>query len=257
VLAIKHLEKQHPQWVNVGCMAHATSLAIKDFCRVIKTPGRFSVTYGIAWMQTVATSNNTIANYVQDSGSAKVIIQRHQVAIYGHRAAIEVNAPTRFASIVFVMRSIQSSSAALKQAASDSAWRRLEGKAGQVKEIVQDADFWFKLDYALNFLQPFSDLIHQIEADRPPLGRCFQAVLALDEHVRASVKEWEYEPELSPDCKSAVHTWERCMKGDGVQALLQPAHIAAYQLDPLYCNVESKTRVRIPRVSDEYEKECK
>jgi hypothetical protein len=75
VLAIEHLEKQHPQLVNVGCMAHATSLAIKDFCRLIKTPGRFSVTYGIAWMQTVATSSNTIANFVQDSGSAIAIIQ--------------------------------------------------------------------------------------------------------------------------------------------------------------------------------------
>jgi hypothetical protein len=32
-----------------------------------------------------------IANYVQDSGSAKAIIQRHQVAIYGRRASIEVN----------------------------------------------------------------------------------------------------------------------------------------------------------------------
>jgi hypothetical protein len=119
---------------------------------------------------------------------------------------------------------------ALKQAASDSAWRQLEGKAGQVKESIPDAGFWFKLDYAPNFLQPFSDLIHQIEADRPALGRCIQAVLALYDHVRASVEEWEDEPQLSPDCKSAVHTWERHMKGDGVQALLQPTMQHIYSI---------------------------
>jgi hypothetical protein len=32
--AIRSLEETRPEWVNVGCIAHGTALAIKDFCKL-------------------------------------------------------------------------------------------------------------------------------------------------------------------------------------------------------------------------------
>jgi hypothetical protein len=47
------------------------------------------------------------------------------------------------------------------------------------------------LQHVINLLQPFSDFIHQIEADRPALGRCYAGLMKLDEHVRNTVKSWQ------------------------------------------------------------------
>lgn len=200
--AIRLLEVEHPTWVNTTCVAHGGALAIKDFCKTVKTAGRYSKTYGCQWIKDANEKANTIANYVQDSGIAKVIVHRHQQEIYGTKKAIEVSAPTRFGSHVFVQKGVQRSSAALKQAASDPAWGDLGGKSAQVcyycsfeqgiavqcigcacakgsahmrlivqvEQTIADAVFWDHLRHSITFLQPFSDFIHQIEADCTSLG---------------------------------------------------------------------------------------
>jgi hypothetical protein len=40
------------------------------------------------------------------------------------------------------------------------------------------------------FLQPFSDFIHQIEADRRALGRCYEGLMTLANHIRQSMEAW-------------------------------------------------------------------
>jgi hypothetical protein len=113
------------------------------------------------------------------------------------------------------MRSIQRSKAALVQAASDSEWLSLGGKSAEVKESIERVTFWLHLRNALEFLQLFSDMIHQIEADRPALGRCYQGLMKLDAHVRNSVEQWGAEALCDETaCKIALQTWERSL-GDG------------------------------------------
>ena len=130
--AIRLLEAEHPTWVTTTCIAHGGALAIKDFCNIIKTAGHYSKTYGCAWIKGVNDKANKIANYIQDSGAAKVIVHKHQQVIYGAKRAIDVSAPARFGSQVCVQKGVQRSSAALKQAASDSEWAGLGGKSAQV-----------------------------------------------------------------------------------------------------------------------------
>jgi hypothetical protein len=57
----------------------------------------------------------------------------------------------------------------------------------QVAQCIQNKHFWLKLKHALRLLQPFDDLTHQIEADRPALGRVFEGLMQLDTHVRKTV----------------------------------------------------------------------
>jgi hypothetical protein len=87
---------------------------------------------------------------------------------------------------LLVMQDIHRSQAALKQAVSNPAWQRLGGKADEVQDVIQDYTFWSQLTLGISFLQPFSDFIHQIEADRPALGRCYQGLYHLDKHVQMS-----------------------------------------------------------------------
>jgi hypothetical protein len=130
--AIEILEDRHPEWINVGCIAHGTASAIKDFCDFHKTKGRNSLTWGVEWLHDVHRQANIIANFVNDSGPAKNIVQSHQVTIYGKKRQIATSVPTRFGSNVFVMLGIDSSEAAFKQAASDPRWSNVGGKSAEV-----------------------------------------------------------------------------------------------------------------------------
>jgi hypothetical protein len=189
--ALQILAHERPKWINCGCIAHGLALAMKDFCRCFKTRGCNSKTWGAQWIATVNDATNSMANYLNDSGAAKALLHHYQIEVYGKKLSIDVSVPTRFATNLFVMRSIQRSKAALVQAASDSEWLSLGGKSDEVKESIDQVTFWSHLKNAIEFLQPFSDMIHQIEADRPALGRCYQGLMTLDAHVRNSVGQWE------------------------------------------------------------------
>lgn len=133
--AISILEDKRPDWINLGCVAHGTALAIKDFCKVVKTGGRNSTTFGCKWLKEVNDEANEAANFINDSGNAKSLLQRFQVEVYGRKLAVDVSVPTRFATNLFVMVGIQRSKAALVQAVSSQEWLNLGGKADKVRSI--------------------------------------------------------------------------------------------------------------------------
>jgi hypothetical protein len=94
--------------------------------------------------------------------------------------------------------------------------------------------FWSKLQISLDFSQPFSDFIHQIEADRPAIGHCNEGLTVLDDHGRKSMDLWREQPNLCSERDVKLGTWGRRLNGSGnVQCLLQPAHVAAFLIDPL------------------------
>ena len=79
-----------------------------------------------------------------------------------------------------------------------------------MREVVEHSTFWDELKMAIDSLQPFSDYIHQVESDRPALGRCYQGLSALDKHVRACVPKWVDDDVTSSDgAATAIRTWER------------------------------------------------
>jgi hypothetical protein len=123
----------------------------------------------------------------------------------------------------------------------------------QVEHSVTDAALWENLRHSIAFLQPFSDFVHQIEADCPSLGRSYKGIMQLDEHMRASTERWKSKPALKADADRVLETWERRLEGNGqVTPILQAAHVAAYLLDPMYATVE-KVDVSLPEVPAEHE----
>jgi hypothetical protein len=79
---------------------------------------------------------------------------------------------------LLVMQDIHRSQAALKQAVSNPAWQRLGGKAEGARRDPR-LHVLVPAAIGISFLQLFSDFIHQIEADRPALGR-YQGLQQLD-----------------------------------------------------------------------------
>ena len=123
----------------------------------------------------------------------------------------------------------------------------------QVHQSIADDVFWDHLHHSIAFLQPFSEFIHQIEADCPSLGRSYVSIMQLDAHVRASTERWRREPDRAEEAGQVLSTWERRVTGDGqVTPILQAAHAAAYLLDPMYAQVQ-RTRVDLPAVPLEHE----
>lgn len=106
-----------------------------------------------------------------------------------------MNVPTRFASNFFVVRAISDSRQALQQAVGAESWTApnapgASGTGAAVKEIIERAHagsdaFWEDVKLLIELLQPFSDAVHQIEADRPMLGQCHTVVFDLHKHVRS------------------------------------------------------------------------
>jgi hypothetical protein len=111
----------------------------------------------------------------------------------------------------------------------------------QVKKIVEDSIFWSNLEHAITFLQPFSDFIHQIEADRPALGRCYEGLMVLDKHVRNAIETMRADPQLASDADRVLSTWQRRldnMHSSAVQPLLnlavkQRCHTSRISMRPL------------------------
>lgn len=123
-----------------------------------------------------------------------------------------------------------------------------------MRDVINLDGFWKDVKDAVTFLQPFSDFIHQIEADMPALARVHCGILQLVSHVEATGKRWEHERKEKGLADLMVKTFQRRLTGgSGLARLYQPAFAAAYVLDPLYGQVKQGTHVDVPWLDDEHE----
>jgi hypothetical protein len=162
----------------------AWPLLCKRFASARKQ-GRFRVEYGVPWIKAFNDACNLLANYWNESLPVKKIVQRLQEQIRHRTKQIAVSVSNRCATNLFVMKSICDSKAAILEALSDSAWDELGGsKPSSVKDLfLENAKLWTQIESSIRFLQPFSELMHQIESHRPALGRCYEGLCMLDSHV--------------------------------------------------------------------------
>jgi hypothetical protein len=125
----------------------------------------------------------------------------------------------------------------------------------QVGGYVSSAAFWRNVKDAIAFYQPFSDFIHQIEADRPALARVQNGIMMLQKHVEATGKMWEEERQQEGLADLMKRTFDRRLTvGSGLARSYQSAFSAAYLLDTLYGVIKSDKHVDLPQLSDEHEK---
>jgi hypothetical protein len=253
VLKILAEKEESEKWINVGCIAHGLALAMKDFCNYKAGSGRSAKdnTWEVKWLFELNRGANAIANFVNDSSTAKDLLVEEQIQVYHAKRAMPISVPARFAIYLFVMEGVQNSQKALQLAVKRDTWPAGRASGGsKVKYLVDYSEFWAQLNDAVRFLQPFSDFIHQIEADRPALGRCYHGLMLLDAHVRCCVLSWEQDESVKD---VAIRTWERRLTnehGSTVVRLLDPSHTLAYMLDPIYAR-DLNDSFKPPEVPDE------
>jgi hypothetical protein len=211
---------------------------------------------------------NRISNFLNDSGPAKVLVQKQQQEVYGRKKQIVVNVPTRFATNFFVLRSVADSRQALIQAVGSEAWSAPGGpganrdsNGGKVRGIVERSIpeasyFWENVELLIELLQPFSDAIHQLEADRPMLSQCHQVVMMLDQHVAAFARKHMGKRDGAIVFR-LVETFKRrfeAVEGGARAPINNAAYTAAYLLDPYFAvkSIEDGQEVwSPPEVSEE------
>jgi hypothetical protein len=214
--------------------------------------------WGLKWGSETLALANKLANYLNDSGPAKVLVQAEQESLYKKKMQIVVNVPTRFASNFFVLQSILQSKQALIQAVGTEAWAALGrgGNSGACKAIVErrhpDAEFfWENVELLLELLQPFSDAIHQLEADRPMLAECHVVLAALQAHVQAFAAK--HKTLRNGDVISRLaETFQRRYDavGGGARApIYNEAYTAAFMLDPVHAVKDDEGVWHMPRVA--------
>jgi hypothetical protein len=226
--------------------------------------------WGLPWAQEAVSMANKIANLLNDSGHAKMMVQQYQLEVYSREKQIVVKVPTRFASNHLVIKSISDSKQALIQAVVWEAWSVASGPGGnpdgigaKVKAFIDrshpDAQyFWENLEMLMELLRPFSDAIHQLRADRPMLGQCHVVLLSLHEHVHNFAAKYEDLQDGSVVARLMETFQRRCdAEGGGAGApIYNVAYSAAFLLDP-YNAIRDDTGVwRMPAVEGELKRKA-
>jgi hypothetical protein len=191
---------------------------------------------------------NRIANFLNDSGPAKLLVQKAQLEVYGCKKQITINVPTRFATNFLVLRSVSDSSQALVQAVSSEAWSapggpgaNRDGNGSKVRDILEStspegAFFWENVEHLIELLKPFSDAIHQLEADRPMLSQCHEVVVVLHQHVSAFVRKHRGKRDGAVVFR-LQETFDgryEAVAGGARVPINNAAYAAAYLLDPYF-----------------------
>ena len=135
------LQAKFPKWIMRGCLAHALNALMKDICVFTKGIGQNAMQnrFGLQWAETVVMLCSKVANFFQDSGTAKAKLNEEQVTEYGARGTIVVPAPTRWASNFLVVKCILENRKALQTCVRTQGWTEgFGGDALLTAELISD-----------------------------------------------------------------------------------------------------------------------
>lgn len=154
--------------ITVGCVAHGLSLFFKDVADARKCP----------WISKLVTAALLLSNTVGSSERIRAALHREQTRITGGVKGITVHAPTRFAVQLFIVSDLLDSKDSLLALCHSEHWEEASSGSSNA-DSFRDAvlmnrpysQLWFNFLLYVELMQPFSDAIHQLEADKPMLSQ--------------------------------------------------------------------------------------
>lgn len=172
--ALASMKALHPQWLLLGCQAHALALLIKD----LANPDRCT------WTAKVYSSALMMSNVINGNEKVRAALRTKQLATPPNKAmAIATHCPTRFAIVHFIGRDLIASKAAIQSLVlDDDAWAAATNDCTHAAEFKAAAvgisgrgrgafNFYADLEQLNKLVQPICDAIHQLEADAPRLSQ--------------------------------------------------------------------------------------
>jgi hypothetical protein len=110
--AMKLLVEQHPTWIAFGCSAHALALLMKDI-------GKDTKCSGVAEVLQIAQRMSLVYG---DCSTVRELLHQHMMTAYGRKKMIRQHAPTRFATMHFVVSDLLDCQQAIFTMCSSEAW---------------------------------------------------------------------------------------------------------------------------------------
>ncbi|KAJ9519893.1 hypothetical protein QJQ45_014620 [Haematococcus lacustris] len=134
-------------------LTHGTALAIKDFAKSSKDGNK-----PCPGLHEVYRELLLISNLYSSSEAVRALLVQQQTCSGGKAKAISPHCPTRFAALHLIAVDVQD---------------------------YEERDFFGEVKQVISLAQPFSDFIHQFEADKPLLSQVLPAWNDLVKHTKA------------------------------------------------------------------------
>jgi hypothetical protein len=183
------MKQEHPEWLLLGCQAHALSLVIKDFIG--------EKTVRCAWSKRVYRTALMMSNTINGNDKVHAALKVAQQEKYSKTKNVRTHCPTRFAIMHMICRDLVATKDAIKTMCAADDWSDVAANCTHAAEFrraaLSDAaewcgplqptrsntvaagavsrTFWSEMDELIELIQPISDAIHQLEADRAMLSQ--------------------------------------------------------------------------------------
>uniref|UniRef100_A0A0D3FTH5 DUF7963 domain-containing protein n=1 Tax=Oryza barthii TaxID=65489 RepID=A0A0D3FTH5_9ORYZ len=213
--ALRDLEHKHPWMLNLACQVHGLSRLVRDMAREL--PLFHSASANCAKM----------AAYFNAAPTVRALLHKHQVQEHGHAMLLRVAAPPFDRAAAFAMlEDILTSARPLQLAVHEESYKLVcidDPAAREVGSMVQKVAFWTEVEAAHSLVKLITDMVKEMEAERPLVGQC----LPLWEDLRGKVRGWCRK--FNVDEGIAMNVVEVRFRKS-----YHPAWSAAFILDPLY-----------------------
>ncbi|CAD6264106.1 unnamed protein product [Miscanthus lutarioriparius] len=219
--ALRDLESKHPWMVNLSCQAHCLARLAKDLARELPV------------VHSAATNCAKMAAYFNATPAVRALLQRHQDQELGHAAGLlRVAAPpsngsdTETSAAFAMLDDVLNSARPLQLSVLEEPFKLLcidDSTAREIVDMVHSAAFWAEVEAAHLLVKLITDMVKEMETERPLVGQC----LPLWDDLRGKVRGWCRK--FNVDEGIAMSVVERRFRRS-----YHPAWSAAFILDPLY-----------------------
>ncbi|KAK8448583.1 hypothetical protein SEVIR_7G053633v4 [Setaria viridis] len=228
--ALRDLESKHPWMVNISCQVHCLTRLAKDMARELPL------------FHSAATNCAKMAAYFNTTATVRALLHRHQVQELGRAGLLRVAAPpsgdSEFSAALAMLDDVLTSARPLQFSVLEEPFKLLcidDPAAREIVDMVHSAAFWAEVEAAHSLVKLITDMVKEMETERPLVGQC----LPLWEDLRGKVRGWCRK--FNVDEGIAMDVLERRFRKS-----YHPAWSAAFILDPLYLIKDASGRYLPP-----------
>ncbi|XP_047153833.1 uncharacterized protein LOC124825291 isoform X1 [Vigna umbellata] len=217
--ALRNLEAQHHWMVNTSCQLQGLVSLIKDFNRELPL------------FRSVIENCLKVANFMNSESQVRSLFLKCRVQEMDCGGLIRVPSPKcdplkNFQLVFPMLEEILSCARVIQMVVMEDGFKVMCMEDTLVREVagmVQNEGFWNELEAVYSLVKLVRGMVHDVEAERPLMGRC----LPLWEELRSKVKEWcgKFNIVEGPVEKIVEKRFRKNY---------HPAWAAAFILDPLY-----------------------
>ncbi|KAL9324228.1 hypothetical protein ACSQ67_009085 [Phaseolus vulgaris] len=217
--ALRNLEAQHHWMVNTSCQLQGLVSLIKDFNRELPL------------FRDVIENCLKVANFMNSESEVRSLFLKCRVQEMDCGGLIRVPSPKcdplkNFQLVFPMLEDILSCARVMQMVVMEDGFKVMcmeDTLAREVAGMVQNEGFWNELEAVYSVVKLVRGMVHDVEAERPLIGRC----LPLWEELRSKVKEWcgKFNIVEGPVEKIVEKRFRKNY---------HPAWAAAFILDPLY-----------------------